>query len=124
DVNGLVARAKPADASDALLEAGRIPREVDVHDDRRALQVEPLAQHIGRDKERDTLGGRRFGVADGGRELSEDLTSPYAPPGDAASARGKLGDRMPTCHQQTRKSRHRRRILAECQNAPPGMSTA
>src|ERR1043166_2611590 len=47
--------AEAARPSDALLDARWIPRKIEVHDYRRASQIDPLAQQIGREQEVDPL---------------------------------------------------------------------
>ena len=58
NVYDVMTRTKAAHTSDALLESGGIPRQVEVHDDRGPLEIEALAEDIGGDEEPDMLGGR------------------------------------------------------------------
>ena len=71
DIHDLVRRAEAPYTSDALLEAGWVPRQIDVHDHRRPLEVETFAENIGRDEKRDPVGSAGLGVRQARRELRQ-----------------------------------------------------
>ena len=55
DGDRLVARSEPERATNALLESRRVPRQIEMHDHRRFLKIESLAQQVGGDQEVDAL---------------------------------------------------------------------
>ena len=70
-MHDVVRRAEAPYTSDALLEAGWVPRQIDMHDHGRPLEVETFAENIGRDEKGDPLGRAGLGVGRARCELRE-----------------------------------------------------
>jgi hypothetical protein len=92
DGDGVVSRAKPQRAPNALIESSRIPRQVEMNDDRRLLKIEAFAEEIGGDQQVDTLRRTNGSTASRRYELRDDFVARRSAAGDPRALRREGGD--------------------------------